>query len=273
MAILREEEEASGEAEDVELSRAENPWKPACLDPTQLDRDETEALERRALGLLNRLAPQNLPSIAEEWLPLLSAEATPILVGVLFAKAVAEPLYAHVYSQLAAQTVPAAEAFRLALLQTVQAFLGRSSELAALSGPASTSQAALSPLAADVAVAKAKTEVKGCVRFLGELWRAGGVLSGRELGETMGVLVGDGEGEWPLECIYVLLNGAGDALEADPSTRGLLRDYLAMASAALRRPGLSMRLRFLLGHLLYLAHNGWAQRLDEFADGPLHVTN
>ena len=81
--------------ESVELRKAENPWKPACLDP-ELLLDAEAALEKRTLGLLNRVSPQNLSNILVEFLQLVGGGES-IVVRILFTKAIQEPLYCHIY--------------------------------------------------------------------------------------------------------------------------------------------------------------------------------
>lgn len=84
--------------QDVKLRTTENAWKP----DRSKNEETTEALIKKARGMLNKLTPQNFEKISSEFLELKidTEEKLRKLIELIFDKAVDEPAFCEQYAML-----------------------------------------------------------------------------------------------------------------------------------------------------------------------------
>uniref|UniRef100_A0A5S6QAM8 MIF4G domain-containing protein n=1 Tax=Trichuris muris TaxID=70415 RepID=A0A5S6QAM8_TRIMR len=269
---------------NVQLQKSENAWKPNWKKPRELSADslKTQELYKNVRNVLNKLTPKNLTDMTEQFNEHInSADTMDRMTGVVdifFEKALSEPNYCNLYSQLCKSTYATTDKkkgkeFKTTLLSRCQReFLNmgraveerkdKEEELACAATEAEKER--LSVELEDL-LWNQKRRRNGNISFIGELYKENLLSLGIMLG-CIGTLHNSNTEEG-MECLCKLLSSIGHYLENGPNRAseedlGKL-DKLFKALPQKAEAFCSSRIKFMILDLIDLRNNGYRPRRPE----------
>jgi len=255
--------------------------KGPALKPTTMRcaSSRAEELERSVLVLLNKICPENLPTIVKKLgsLEIHNGQELECLVRTLLTKALNEPHYCETYADAVYELCPRypefpasedgapPQSFRRVLINIVQAeFESIPDRLAGAGGDsADETQHELT---------RRKALLLANMKFIGHLYLRK-LLSLKVIGYAVRDLVGGHSSgtadveDHVVECACTLLGAIGQTLDAAPDGQFLMSQFVARLVALKRRcpdggPSvLSRRVQFQVQDLIDLRDRGWVLKL------------
>ncbi|KFD57976.1 hypothetical protein M513_01209 [Trichuris suis] len=269
---------------NVQLQKSENAWKPNWKRPRELSADslQTQELYNNVRNVLNKLTPKNLTDMTEQFNEhITSADTDERMTGVVdifFEKALSEPNYCNLYSQLCKSTYAAADQkkvrqFKTILLKRCQSEfenMGRAIEERKkreeeVENATSEEEKARMAIELEDFLSYQKRRRTGNISFIGELYKEG-LLSVRIMMGCVGNLHRPGVDEF-MECLCKLLTKIGYYLENGPykaCEEDLNKiDKLFASLPVLAGMSTSSRIKFMILDLIDLRKNGYHPRRQE----------
>ncbi|CDW58395.1 eukaryotic translation initiation factor 4 [Trichuris trichiura] len=269
---------------NVQLQKSENAWKPNWKRPRELSADslQTQELYNNVRNVLNKLTPKNLTDMTEQFNEhIANADTDERMTGVVdifFEKALSEPNYCNLYSQLCKSTYAAADQkkvrqFKTILLKRCQnefenmgrAVAERKMKEEEIKNATSEEEKARMVIELEDFLSYQKRRRTGNISFIGELYKEG-LLSVRIMIGCIGNLHKAGADEF-MECLCKLLTSIGYYIENGPYKAcddDLERiDRLFRALPIQANMSTSSRIKFMILDLIDLRKNGYRPRRQE----------
>jgi len=247
------------------LEETENAWKP--LSKTKEEIDAMEKLMRTTKALLNKFAPEKFAKLSDQFLDLEIHCRTDMIavIDLVFDKALAEPIFGEMYSQLCVRCAerfpefpdeqnPDAKphTFKRLLLNKCQEEFEKENTI-------DYSEAA-NDEEREVIRKKAKTRMLGNIIFIGELYKTR-MLTEKIMHECVIKLLGDVKNPDldEVECLVKLLKSIGKLID-HPKAKDHMDSYFARIKEMANNMELPNRVRFMLQETMDFRRGGWDRR-------------
>ncbi|XP_033113712.1 eukaryotic translation initiation factor 4 gamma 3-like isoform X2 [Anneissia japonica] len=266
---------------DKELRKSENAWKPTVgAASTKPDEElQTQDVNRKFTGILNKLTPQNFQKLTNQALELQinTEERLKGVIDLVFEKALSEPnfsvAYAHMCRMLSQIEVPIADKpgqlvqFRKLLLNRCQREFESESQDESLLKEKRKEIEKLPEKEREVekelfelAVIAAKRRSLGNIKFIGELFKIK-MLTEHIMHSCIMQLLKAADDE-SLECMSKLLSTIGKELDHDKA-RFRMDQYFTQVDKIVKSRKNNNRIRFMLRDVLELRENNWVPRRED----------
>ncbi|XP_062851459.1 eukaryotic translation initiation factor 4 gamma 1-like [Trichomycterus rosablanca] len=268
--------------DDVQLNKAEKPWKPAikksCSEVKDPEATETQELFHKVCSILNKMTPEKFQQLMKQLteLPINTEERLKGVIELIFKKAVAEPNFSTVYAKLCSGLmelkVPTSEDSG-STVNFINLLVGHCQEefekekdnqllqkkLTELDEAKEENEQQLLKEELEEIKIKARLCSLGNIKFMGELYKQK-MLTDQFIHEhIMKLLENNNNNEESLESLCKLLSTAGKDLDLD-NGKNLLDYYFNQLGTVIKDRRTSSRISFMILDVLDLRKNNWIPR-------------
>ncbi|XP_062857043.1 eukaryotic translation initiation factor 4 gamma 1-like [Trichomycterus rosablanca] len=260
--------------DNVQLHKAEKPWKPAlkksCNEDKDLEATKTQELFQKVCSLLNKMTPEKFQQLMKQLteLPINTEERLKGVIELIFKKAVAEPnfstIYAKMCSGLMELKVPTSEDsgstldfIKLLVGHCQKEFEKDEKKLKDLDEAKEENEQQLLKEELEEIKLKARLCSLGNIKFMGELYKQK-MLTDQFIHKCIVKLL-ENNNEESLESLCKLLSTAGKNLDLN-NEKHLLDCYFNQLGTMIKDRRTSSRIRFMIQDVLDLRKNNWIPR-------------